>query len=342
MSYMETVTKVKKGQLSPVYLLYGTENYFIHNLEKLISSKVLGEEKENLAVYDLEEIPIQEVLGDVETYPFFGEKKLVFAHNPAFLKAKPERMAVEHDLHALERYLENPVDYSVLVLIAPYEKFDERKKISKLLKKSAEVAVCNPVKEYEVPKWINELSKQFNITIAEDAYEIFETELSSNLQLLESELSKLALYVGENGKVTRDIAENLVSHTTDASSLRLVDAVIEKDLAKAISIYKDLEKMKEEPIALIGLLSFQFRTIFRVKLLKMKGYSQAQMQKQLSVHPYVVKIAANREKQFSIERLKLIMDELAIADERMKQGGMEKGLAFEMLLYQLISPIKKA
>ncbi|MFC2948410.1 DNA polymerase III subunit delta [Virgibacillus sediminis] len=342
MSYMETLTKVKKGQISPVYLLYGTESYFIHNLEKMISSKVLQGEQENLSVYDLEEVSIQEVIGDVETYPFFGEKKLVIANNPVFLKARPDKVAAEHDLGELERYLDAPVDYSVLILTAPYEKFDERKKISKLLKKNAEVAICNPIKEYEVPKWINELSKQLHITIAEDAYEILETELSSNLQLLESELGKLALFVGENGTVTREIAEQLVSHTSDASSLRLVDAVIERNLAKAISIYKDLEKMKEEPIALIGLLSFQFRTILRVKLLKMKGYSQAQMQKQLGVHPYVIKIAVSREKQFSIEGLKAIINELATADARMKQGGMEKGLAFELLLYQLIHPLKKA
>lgn len=335
MSYLEVMKSLKK-EVAPVYMIYGTETYFIEKLKKELIKQVLGQEKENLSIYELDETPIQEVVTDTETYPFFGGRKLVFANNPVFLKAKPDKLSFEHEVSTLERYLSNPVDYTVLVLIAPYDKIDERKKVSKLLKKQATVAVCNPVKEYEVNKWIKDLAVQFKVSIASDALEIFESELSTNLQMLENELTKLALYVGENGVITREIAEQLIAHTADNSSLRLVDAVIEGDLYKAISISKDLQKLKEEPIALIGLLSFQFRTILRVKLLKQKGYTQSQMQKQLGVHPYVIKIALSREKKFQLHVLQRIMDKLANADAAMKVGGMEKELTLELLLYDLV------
>lgn len=336
MSYMKIMEQVKEGKLAPVYLIYGSESYFIQNLKKQISKSVLSDDKENLSTYDLEETPIQEVIADVETYPFFGERKLVIATNPGFLKAKPDNLPFEHDISTLEQYIKVPVDYSILVLVAPYEKIDERKKISKVLKENTMVAICNPIKAHELGKWIKNLADNLNITIADDAFEVFETELSANLHLLESELTKLSLYVGEGGVITKGIAENLIAHTSNSSSLRLVDAVIERNLHKAIAIYKDLEKMKEEPIALIGLLAYQFRMILRVKLLKGKGYSQFQMQKQLGAHPYVIKIALKRERQFSVEMLQIIMDKLADADATMKQGGMEKGLTFELLMYDLI------
>ncbi|RKQ37843.1 DNA polymerase III subunit delta [Oceanobacillus halophilus] len=336
MSYIEVLKNIKKNKIAPVYFLYGSENYFIENIKKEIIGSVLGQDKENLSVYDLEEIPIQEVISDVETYPFFGEKKLVIATNPVFLKSKPDKLPFDHDLESVGRYVENPVDYSVLVIIAPYEKLDERKKVSKLLKKHATVANCEPIKEKDIASWIESLINQWNITIDSEAYEVIENELSTNLQLLEQELTKFALFVGENGHVTKDIVESLISHTSNSSSLRLVDAVIARDLHRALSIYKDLEKMNEEPIALIGLLAFQFRTILRVKLLRQKGYSQFQMQKQLGVHPYVVKIAMSRERKFTVEKLQSIMDKLTETDAIMKQGKMEKQLAFELLLYELI------
>lgn len=337
MTYLGVLQQVKKEQISPVFLLYGSESYFIQNLRKhIVKAVVADSEDENLSTYDLEEVPIQEVIADAETYPFFGERKLIIATNPVFLKAKPDKLAFEHDLEAFYRYLNEPVDYSVLVLIAPYEKIDERKKISKSLKKSAVVAACNPIKDHELNKWIKDLAGNLKITIAQDAYEIFEAELASNLYLLQNELTKLAMYVGEGGTVTKEIAEDLIAPTANSSSLRLVDAVIERNLQKAITIYKDLEKMKEEPIALIGLLAFQFRMIFRVKLLRQKGYSQFQMQKQIGAHPYVIKIALSREKQFSTQKLEYIMNQLTNADAVMKQGKMEKGLAFELLLYDLI------
>ncbi|WP_085991853.1 DNA polymerase III subunit delta [Oceanobacillus senegalensis] len=335
-TYIELLKEVKKNQIAPVYLLYGTENYLIDTIRKEIVNRVLGSDKENLSIFDLEEIPIQEVIADVETYPFFGDKKLIIANNPVFLKTKPDKLPFEHNLDVLDVYLENPVDYSILLIIAPYEKLDERKKISKLLKRKAAVANCEPIKEKDVKGWIKSLVQQFNITMDDGAYEVIESELSTNLQLLEQELKKFALYVGEDGHVTKDMVENLISHTSNSSSLRLVDAVIARDMHRAISIYRDLDKMNEEPIALIGLLAFQFRTILRVKLLRQKGYSQFQMQKQLGVHPYVIKIAMSRERQFTVEKLQSIMDRLAETDAVMKQGKMEKQLAFELLLHHLI------
>ncbi|WP_174613865.1 DNA polymerase III subunit delta [Virgibacillus ihumii] len=339
MTYTEVLQQTKKQQIVPAYLLYGTESYFIQNIVKSITKAVIpDDDNENLSVYDLDETPVQEVVTDAETFPFFGEKKLIIAHNPSFLKAKPDKLPFEHDLDRLSQYLEQPVDFSVVVFVAPYEKIDTRKKISKAFKKNGAIAECMPVKDYEIGKWIEDLIKSMNITIDKKAFDILETELSSDLQLLQNEITKLALFAGDGGHVTADVAESLISQSTNNSSLRLVDAVIESNLHKAISIYKSLEKMNEEPIGMIALLAFQFRTILRVKLLKQKGYSQFQMQKQLAVHPYVIKIAMNRERQFSVRRLEEIMDRLTEADASIKRGQMEKELAFELLLYELIQP----
>lgn len=336
MTYFELKQKLKQKQIPSVCLLYGTESYFIQTLKQLFI-KAIGNDDENVIFYDLEDTPIQEVITDAETYPFFGGKKLIIASNPVFLKAKPDKLAFDHHLSTLENYLNNPVDYSIIVFIAPYEKIDERKKISKLLKKKAITTECNSVKPHELNKWITNMADQLHIEIHPDATAILETELSTNLMLMENELAKLALFVGEKGTVTKAIAEQMVSHSAESSALKLVDAVIERNLSKAIAIYKDLEKMKEEPIAILGLLAFQFRTLLRVKLLKQKGYGQAQIQKNIGGHPFVIKLAMNREKQFSIGKLESIIEQLAQTDAIMKQGKMEKNLAFVLLLQKMIT-----
>ncbi|TQS74598.1 DNA polymerase III subunit delta [Ornithinibacillus gellani] len=335
MNFNELLKRIKQGKIPSVCLLYGTESYFIQRAKTTLAESVLTKDEEAV-VYDLEETPIEDVIADVETYPFFSDRKLIIATNPVFLKAKPDKLAFEHELTAFERYLEQPVDYSVFVIIAPYEKVDERKKLVKLLKKRGTVVECNPVKPGDINQWLNQLAKAKGITIDSHAYEIFESELSGNLQMLESEVEKLALYVGEDGIVTKEIAADLISRTANSSSMMLADAVIERNLHKAISISKELQIMKEEPIALIALLAFQFRTMLRVKLLKQKGYTQQQIQRQIGAHPYVIKIAWNREGRFSMDRLKQVMDNLANTDAAMKQGKMEKNLAFELLLYNLI------
>lgn len=337
MDYTQLKQNIKKKNIPPVILLYGTESYFIQNIKDLLIRNILDEE-ENLSMYDLKETSIQDVIADVETYPFFGDKKLIIASNPIFLQARPEKTltdGLEHDLTILERYLNDPVEYSILVIVAPYEKIDLRKKISKTLKKQTEFVECNPIRPYEKSKWILDLGKGLNVSIDEDAIELFENH-SNDLNQLESELTKMSLFVGENGVITKEIAEQLISQTSNSTSFKLAEAVLTRDLAKALTIYKDLERINEEPIALIALLAYQFRMVLRVKLLKQKGYHQKDIERQIGGNPYPIKIASKRAGRFSEDELKKMMNYLATADATIKQGRMEKGLAFEILLYNLV------
>lgn len=341
MSMIEQINKIKGSKISPVYFAFGTESYFIEKLRNQLIRTVLEGDKTNLVLYDLEETPIQEVLADAETFPFFGERKLIIASNASFVKAKPDKTPFEHNVTYLQDYLQNPPDYTVLLLVAPYEKLDERKKITKSLKKLAESMDCQAVKEKDTKNWIESFVKSYQIHIDADAMEILESEVSNNIQLLHSELEKLALFVGTDGVVTKEIAQQLVSHTPATTSLALVDAVMKGNIAEAIHTYQDLEKMNEDPIAMIGLLAYQFRMILRVKQLKKKGYSQFQIQKQIGAHPYVVKVAMTREVRISEENLAYIISQLAETDAKMKQGLMEKGLAFELLLMDLVQGLRR-
>ncbi|HEY4602695.1 MAG TPA: DNA polymerase III subunit delta [Cerasibacillus sp.] len=336
MTYLNLSRRLKKNDIPLVSLVYGEETFFIQRLKDLFIKQV-NTDSENIMTYDLTETPIQDVLADAMTYPFFEGKKLIFATNPIFLQTKAKKLPFEHQLTVLEDYLQAPPDYSIVVFIHTAEKIDSRKKITKQLKQKAEIAVCETIKPHEAEKWVITMAEDLHVTIEREAIYLLDPDLLINLQLLQSEISKLALYVGEGGVITKEIVEKLVSHTPTSSALRLVDAVMIADLYKAIAIYHDLLKQKEDQIALIGLLAYQFRMILRVKLLKQKGYSQGQIQKSLGVHPYVVKIAHERERQFSIKRLKYIINQLAETDALLKQGKMDKNIAFELLLHNLMN-----
>ncbi|MCA1009740.1 DNA polymerase III subunit delta [Halobacillus halophilus] len=327
--------KIKQSQ---VYLLYGEESYLIQeNKNKIIQQNLKKEDQEfNISEFDLQETPIEELVTDAETFPFLGERKIVIGEQPVFLKGKPDKLSFEHDVDALLQYLQSPAEYTILILVAPYEKIDERKKIFKALKKHGEIILCQPVKEWDVSKWVDSIANDLHISVPENLHELFAQEVGTNLLALRSEMEKLALNVGEGGVVTRELAEQLLSHSAEASGLKLVDAVMERDLGRAIRLFKDLEKLNEEPIALTALLASQFRIISQAKVLKQKGYAQNQMRNYIKAHPFVIKMALKRERYFTLEELNEIMTELAQTDHALKQGKMEKSLAFEMMLYKLI------
>src|SRR5690625_2880149 len=81
MTYFNVLKEIKQGKLANIYLLFGTESYFIQSIIDKLIIAALGDETDNLSTYDLSEISIQNVIQDAQTYPFFGDQKLIIANN---------------------------------------------------------------------------------------------------------------------------------------------------------------------------------------------------------------------------------------------------------------------
>jgi DNA polymerase III subunit delta len=329
--------QIKNKQLAPIYLLYGTESFLIHETKHLFVSKVLAEDELdfNFSTYDLEETPIELVLEDAETLPFLGEKKLIFVHNPGFLTAEKTKDKIEHNLSKLEDYLKRPAPFTILVLIAPYEKLDERKKLTKELKRTTVVFEAKKMLEPELKQWIFERASFHQVKIDEHANERMIELVGANLFMLTSELDKMALYVGESKKIDVAIVEELVSKSLEQNIFSLIDKIVKRRVQEALRIYYDLLKQNEEPLKILALIAGQFRLIYQVKELSRKGYGQQQIAGFLKTHPYRVKLAAGQAGQFADEELTQIMSQLAEADLQMKTGGMNKGLLLELFLFRL-------
>src|SRR5690625_2101994 len=337
MSYFNVIKEIERGNIANVYLLLGMESFFIQNIVQKLINDVLAGERDNLTTYDLTEVPIQQVVQDATTFPFFGERKVIVANNASFLQSRPKKLPFTHNIESLEQYLRQPSPSTVFVLIAPYESIDGREKMTRQLKKEARFVECMPINKRDLHKWILTFTKHANIQIERDAVELLAANLSTNLYLVQNELNKCAQYVGEGNIITKDVVLKLLAHLPINTALELADVVIHRDLAKAMFIYRDLKLTGEEPIGLIALLAFQFRIILQVKLLKQKGYTEYQMRQKINAHPYVIKIAYERERRFTFELLKKIISHLTEADAKIKRGEMNADLAFEQLLYSLMN-----
>ncbi|GAB2558712.1 DNA polymerase III subunit delta [Gracilibacillus alcaliphilus] len=339
MDYLTCVQAIKKKNFEAVYYLHGTEEYMMEAIKQALIEYGMPEEEQdtNLSIYDLEETSIQEVITDAETFPFLGDRKIVLAANADFLRARPQHTDVNHQPDVFLRYLENPAPYSILVITAPYEKVDERKKVVKQLKKVAKAIECKPLQEWNVQDAITTIAQQHNVQIDKEVITYFINEIGTNLMLIHSEMAKLALYVGEGNQIRMKDAETLLSSSENSSALKLMDAIIEKNLTKAINISKDLQKMNEDPIALIALVASQYRTLLQVKLLKQRGFTQQQMASQLKIHTYVAKLSIQRQSKYTLNQLKQAIGLLTETDAQIKTGAMDKSLAFDLLLYQLIN-----
>lgn len=328
---------IKKGQFSQVYLLHGTEAYLLNETKQLLLQYALQEDEIdfNFAQFDLEETPIETALEDVETLPFMGERRLVFMQNPFFLTSEKTKSKVEHNVKRLEAYLEDPVPYSIIVFIAPYEKLDERKKITKELKRKATIVEAKKLHEHELKVWIKDKINAANIEMRDEAIERLLELAGTNLMMLTNEIDKMILYVNGTNSITIETVEKLVAKSLEQNIFSLVDSILQRNITETMTIFHDLMRQNEEPIKILSVMAGQVRLLYQVKELSRQGYSQQKIASVLKVHPFRVKLAQEKTSQFQEHELLALMNELAEVDYKMKTGQGDKAITLELLLLKM-------
>lgn len=328
---------IKKQQFAPIYLLYGTEPFLINETKQLLMEYALEDADKdfNLSVYDLEETPVEVAVEDAETLPFMGERRLIFMNNPVFLTSAKIKEKVDHNVARLQAYINEPAPFSIIVLSGSYDKLDERKKITKELKRKGKVLDAKRLGEQDLSLWIRDRAEMNGVQIDDTAIEALLRLTGTNLFLITSEIDKLALYGSDEKRISAEMVELLASRSLEQNIFELVDKIVHRKIDEALRIYYDLLKQNEEPIKILSILSGQFRLIYQVKELARRGYGQQQIAGYLKVHPYRVKLAAGQGRLFRDEELMKIMGLLANADYQAKTGGMNKEMLVELFLFRL-------
>jgi DNA polymerase III subunit delta len=330
---------IKNKQTSPIYLIWGTEQYLAEEAVQTITSLLAPDERDfNLSVHNMDEITVQEAIEDAETMPFLGERRIVVMKNAAFLTAAKEKIKVEHDLTVFERYIQDPADYTTLVIVVPFEKLDERKKIVKQLKTQSEVIQAAQLSNDTAGSWLLKEAERSGVLLDNEAAELMLSRLGPKMAVLAKELEKMALYVGPEGVITIEIVDDLVARTLEDDVFALVDHVVHKRTEQALRSFYDLMKQNQEPIQIHALITRQFRIINGVKELQKKGYGEKQIASALKLHPYAVKLATGHAKKFDEVFLRTCLDEFAETDYKMKTGRMDKMLLLEMEIIKLSQP----
>ncbi|WP_019242661.1 MULTISPECIES: DNA polymerase III subunit delta [Bacillus] len=328
--------QIKNKQFAPIYLVYGTEAFIIkETIRKLADSALSEDETEfNMSTFDLEETPIHLALEEAETFPFMGERKLIILHNPMFLTAEKSKEKVDHNIQQVLEYIDNPSPFSIVVFALQHEKLDERKKITKQLKRQAAVVEANKLKENELISWVSQQATSNGVSIEEEAIIHLIDIAGQNMLFLANEIEKMALYAQEEKVITVGIVNQLASKSLEQNAFALLDFIMNKRTAQAIELLQDLLRQKEPPLKLLATMATQVRIMYVSKELARNGYGQQKIASHLKIHPYRVKLALEKARHFHEKELLIFLNRIADADYKMKTGQMDPTLLLELVILQ--------
>lgn len=341
-NFQSELANIRKRNFAPVYLVLGTERYFIERFREQLIDNALEDESIdlNFARFDMEEQPISDALFEASSLPFFGDHKVIFIENPYFLTGQRVKNALDHDIAELELYLQEPAEFSVVVFFAPYEKLDRRKKITKLLEKQAQVIDVSEPHPNEVARYIKEVVKEKGYQFTDGAFQLFTERTDGKLSSMMHELEKLFLFHTDSKRITKEAIEQLVPKTLEQNVFELNTLVLNSQVDASIEAYQDLLIQKEEPIKIVALLISQFRLLLQVKIMQKQGHQQGDIAKLLKIHPYRVKLALQNIRKYNQRLLAEALDYLIDADFKMKTGQINQELQVELFIMRFAKESK--
>jgi DNA polymerase-3 subunit delta len=210
----------------------------------------------------------------LRTSSLFSGHTLVLYHGAEQIKNKG-------DVDALTDFMGNPGDGATLVLITEENRLKQSwaKKLPEERRRIFWEMFDNQKKG-----WVAAFCRRRSVEIEDDASELLLELVENNTLALSQELERLCEFVGRGGKITGEVVESYLYHSKDESVFTLFDYVATGHLEHALEIGAKLLRTSENnPIQLLGGLTWQLRRLRDLRALLDQRYDQTEALSKLNI-----------------------------------------------------------
>jgi DNA polymerase-3 subunit delta len=309
---------VEKGELAPLYLLYGDEPYLVERAVKKLLERAVdpGFRDFNLNVFYGNECKGEEVFGAAQTLPMFAERRVVLVKKGGELSAGA--------MEILLSYLQDPSPSTCLILQA--EKVDGRKKFYAEFKKRGEMVEFKRPYESQLGPYVRDEVRAAGKKIDGAAAELLAYLVGNNLQELVSQIEKLCIYCGQKEVIGVADVKSIVSDTKVENVFEFTDALGAKELGKALRMLTALLQDGEAPLRVLGAVARHYRQLWQVRELLERKVPQADLAKAAGINPYFLKKVTDQARNYKVGELKLVFERMLELDLAFKSGGRADAL----------------
>jgi DNA polymerase-3 subunit delta len=337
----ELLSRLKKGKPVPAILLLGEEPYLRDACRALLIDQYVAEAARTWAVsrFSAERGDVQAALGQAQTLPMLSPQQVVFLEEAQAIEEFADKKR-DDTVKQLESYLANPAPFTILVIEAAH--LDQRMKLSKLLGDQALVVNVglgddpsqrNAAAVSLARSLVREQGVEFENGAAEDLAEC----VTADLQRLKTEIDKLITFLGERKLIRREDVTLMVISERATTVWEMAEMIASNQSARAIDFLDRLLREGEEPVRLLGGLSWSYRKLVEASEVKgnVNGWQAA---RSLQMNPTQAEIAIRNARKISKPRLLKGLQAFQRADDRLKSGKEDTRAVLEFLIAELTAP----
>lgn len=303
-----------KSTRYPCLCLFGNDNWV---RRKALSNvcEALNVPNDGFSVEYLDNPAIEDIKQACNTPALFCDTKLVVCENLVF-PLGPKLSAFKNELAALLSRWDGSY---CLVFVAETDKgfdFDGVEKVN-----------CNKLDRDSICKWIVSFGKRCQVSIDRNAADRLAQYCLNDMSRVAIETQKLIDY----GEVTIDSIERLVHKDAEYVVFDLSQVIANRNVSKALEMYRGLVAQGEEPRALFGLLYNFYRRAYYVKT---SAGATEDLAKLLGVKSAAVEFARETASRYKPMQLKRALELFEQADNKIK-AYLDENEAMSVLIMQL-------
>lgn len=326
-NYATLIKEIKKGSFAPLYLFFGEEKYLMEEITRDIYQRLVDPNLKDFnyrLVYADEEDAFT-IVDEAKTLPFMSERKLIVVKNIDRLKKGDDEAFIDYCL--------NPCQKSCVIFMGA--DIDRRRKFFQVLSQNGVAIRFHPLSERDLCQWIKKRLLEHHLKISEEALSYLVNFIGNDLKTINNELEKIISFVGERKEVVLEDLEAVTGDIHHRSIFELSSSIGWKREGDALRLMGRILLQGESPLKILGLISYQFRSILLTKFLLKKGYSSQKISKELGIPPTFVKEYIEQAKVYDFAELRRCIKELLSIDLKLKSSRLSPKIILESLILKM-------
>ncbi len=318
--------KQPPAEIPPVVVLSGGQRHLKQAALTILRKQIIDDDDTSLTRFLGRDAQLQTVSDELHTVSMWGDRRLIVVDDADDFVTKYRG--------GLEKLVEKPAKKSVLVLdVGTWPKTTRLYK--QVLAKGLDIE-CSDLKGTQLLKWLQDSTKDtYGQTISRDAAALLIELVGEELGLLDSELAKLASYVGGRQKIEIGDVKSIVGGWRTETTWAMTDATRDDDLGFALNALDQLLTAGEPPMKLLGGISYVFKKFAQATELA-RSCPLDQALRQAGTFPQAVVPAQSYLRRLGRHKAERLLQRLLEADAGLKGASpLPDRMQLERLLLEL-------
>lgn len=341
----------KKTEVKPIYVIAGKDGFLVKNKCERLLDELIEPEYRTTCLWRVEgrDTPITNVLDDLRTLPFLGDRRVAVIENAdkTILKkqsgedessdSKELKEEVDETVSRnrviLERYFDKPSTSGILVLTV--SSWPSNTRLAKKLSQNGRLIEVGQLNSKSLVSYVsNYAADKHGKNLSYNAACMLVEFAGDEPGVLCSEVDKLAAYTDKAKAITEKDIAAIVGRNRVFDVFEVIDAMTAGNVAGAIEKLRLMfGSNKDADYTVVGAFAWHFRRMFSAWAMLKDGQSQEAVVKKLRIwnnSGFFVTL-----KKMPIEKIGGCLRQLAEIDYEIKTGRATARVAIESMILQL-------